>query len=46
MRSLRHTTLAALLGVSCATAPEPQPEESKLDPDWRPGGTRLPGSLV
>jgi hypothetical protein len=44
MRSLRHTTLAALAAVSCATAPEPQPEESKLDPDWRPGSTRLPGS--
>jgi TonB family protein len=44
MRSLRHTTLAALLAASCASAPEPQPEESKLDPNWRPGSTRLPGS--
>src|SRR4051794_5862054 len=44
MRSLWHSTLAALLTVSCASAPEPEPDHGKLDPDWRPGSTRLPGS--
>jgi hypothetical protein len=44
MRSLRHTTLSALLAASCASAPEPQSDEGKLDPSWRPGSTRLPGS--
>jgi hypothetical protein len=44
MRSLRHSTLAALLAASCASAPEPQPDQDKLDPNWRPGSTRLPGS--
>jgi hypothetical protein len=44
MRSLRHTTLAAVFAASCASAPEPEPDQGKLDPDWRPGSTRLPGS--
>jgi hypothetical protein len=45
MRSPRHTTLVALLlSASCASAPDPTPDEGKLDPSWRPGSVRLPGS--
>ena len=45
MRSPWHTTLAAaFFAASCASAPESQPDDSRLDPNWRPGSTRLPGS--
>ena len=46
MRSPRHSILLALLCTSCASAPEPKPEAGggKLDPSWRPGQSRLPGS--
>jgi hypothetical protein len=44
MRSSWHSTLGALLLASCASAPEPESDQGKLDPSWRPGSTRLPGS--
>jgi hypothetical protein len=45
MRSSWHTTLGALLVASCASTAPPETEgQGKLDPDWRPGGTKLPGS--
>jgi len=44
MRSSWHSTLGALLLAACASSPPPEPEQGKLDPDWRPGGTKLPGS--
>jgi hypothetical protein len=45
MRSSWHSTLALLfLAASCASGPQPEPDQGKLDPSWRPGGTRLPGS--
>jgi hypothetical protein len=44
MRDPRQVIVAAVLVVSCASAPEPKPDEGgKLDPSWRPGGTRIPG---
>jgi hypothetical protein len=43
MRSTGHPLfLAVALGLGCASTPEPQPEESKLDPSWRPGSSRIP----
>jgi hypothetical protein len=46
MRSswLAPLPLVAFLLGSCASAPEPAPEGGKLDPSWRPGQSRLPGS--
>jgi TonB family protein len=44
MRSSWHSILVALLLSACASAPEPAPDDGKLDPSWRPGSTRLPGS--
>jgi len=44
MRSSWHSTLGALLLASCASTPPPETDQGKLDPDWRPGSTKLPGS--
>jgi hypothetical protein len=43
MRSSWHSTLGALLLASCASTPPPESDQGKLDPDWRPGSTKLPG---
>jgi hypothetical protein len=46
MRSRMSSTLVVLFafsGLACASAPPSVPDE-KLDPTWRPGSTRLPGS--
>lgn len=36
------SAFACALGAGCASAPEPQPEASGLDPSWRPGSSRIP----
>jgi hypothetical protein len=43
MRLPRLSIVALGLSASCASAPEPQPEERKLDPNWRPGSIRIAG---
>jgi TonB family protein len=44
MRSWWHSILVVVAVSSCASAPEPKSDGGKLDPGWRPGSTRLPGS--